>query len=33
MRPCQVDQTYVIPREHHNPMELHAAIAAWDGDR
>ena len=29
----KVDQTYVIPREHHNPIELHATIAAWDGDR
>jgi xanthine dehydrogenase YagR molybdenum-binding subunit len=29
----KVDQSYVIPREHHNPMELHATIAAWDGDR
>jgi xanthine dehydrogenase YagR molybdenum-binding subunit len=23
----------VIPRENHNPIELHATIAAWDGDR
>jgi xanthine dehydrogenase YagR molybdenum-binding subunit len=29
----KVDQTYVHPRENHNPIELHAAIAAWDGDR
>jgi xanthine dehydrogenase YagR molybdenum-binding subunit len=29
----KVDQSYVIPREHHNPMEMHATIAAWDGDR
>ena len=29
----KVDQTYVIPRENHNPMEMHATIAAWDGDR
>jgi xanthine dehydrogenase YagR molybdenum-binding subunit len=28
-----VDQTYVIPRENHNPIEMHATIAAWDGDR
>src|SRR5947207_844048 len=27
------DQTYVIPRENHNPIEMHATIAAWDGDR
>lgn len=29
----KVDQTYVIPRENHNPIELHATIAAWQGDR
>ncbi|MGQ0651115.1 MAG: xanthine dehydrogenase family protein molybdopterin-binding subunit, partial [Betaproteobacteria bacterium] len=29
----KVDQTYVIPREHHNPIEMHATIAAWDGAR
>ena len=29
----KVDQTYVIPRENHNPIELHATIAAWEGDR
>jgi len=29
----KVDQTYVHPRENHNPIELHATIAAWDGDR
>jgi xanthine dehydrogenase YagR molybdenum-binding subunit len=29
----KVDETYVIPREHHNPIELHATIAQWDGDR
>src|SRR2546425_3896211 len=28
-----VEQTYVIPRENHNPIEMHATIAAWDGDR
>jgi hypothetical protein len=27
-----VDQTYVIPREAHNPIEMHATIASWDGD-
>ena len=31
--PVKVDHTYVMPREHHNPIELHATIAAWDGDR
>jgi xanthine dehydrogenase YagR molybdenum-binding subunit len=28
-----VDQTYTIPRENHNPIEMHATIAAWEGDR
>ena len=31
--PVKVDHTYVMPREHHNPIELHATIAAWAGDR
>ncbi|WP_188187805.1 xanthine dehydrogenase family protein molybdopterin-binding subunit [Nonomuraea sp. SYSU D8015] len=26
-------QTYRLQREHHNPMEPHATIARWDGDR
>ena len=30
---AQVDATYVTPMEHHNPMEPHATIARWDGDR
>lgn len=29
----KVDQTYVIPRENHNPIEMHATVAAWEGDR
>src|SRR5207253_6423284 len=29
----KTDQTYVIPRENHNPIEMHATVAAWDGDR
>lgn len=29
----KVDQTYIIPRENHNPIEMHVTIAAWDGDR
>jgi xanthine dehydrogenase YagR molybdenum-binding subunit len=28
-----VDVVYTTPVEHHNPMEPHATIAAWDGDR
>ncbi|MEU6578689.1 xanthine dehydrogenase family protein molybdopterin-binding subunit [Streptomyces sp. NPDC046805] len=26
-----VDSTYLIPREDHNPIEMHATTAAWDG--
>jgi xanthine dehydrogenase YagR molybdenum-binding subunit len=29
----KLEQTYVIPRENHNPIELHATVAAWDGNR
>lgn len=29
----KLDATYVTPIEHHNPMEPHATIAAWDGDK
>jgi xanthine dehydrogenase YagR molybdenum-binding subunit len=29
----KIDQRYVIPRENHNPIEMHATIAAWDGER
>lgn len=29
----RIDHTYIIPRENHNPIELHATIAAWDGER
>src|SRR5438445_87613 len=29
----KIEHTYVIPRENHNPIEMHATIAAWDGDR
>src|SRR5205085_10739491 len=31
--PVKVDQTYVMPRENHNPIEMHATIAAWQGER
>lgn len=31
--PVQVDQTYVTPTEVHNPIELHATVAAWEGDK
>ena len=29
----QVDATWQTPIEHHNPMEPHATIADWSGDR
>lgn len=29
----KIDLTYRTPIEHHNPMEPHAAIADWDGDK
>lgn len=28
----KVDNSYVIPRENHNPIEMHATIAAWEGE-
>jgi xanthine dehydrogenase YagR molybdenum-binding subunit len=31
--PVRLDLTYTTPVEHHNPMEPHATIALWDGDR
>jgi xanthine dehydrogenase YagR molybdenum-binding subunit len=29
--PFKVDETYVTPTETHNPIELHASVAVWDG--
>ena len=31
--PVQIDATYVTPSETHNPMEMHATVAAWDGHK
>jgi xanthine dehydrogenase YagR molybdenum-binding subunit len=31
--PVKLDQTYVTPAETHNPLELHATIAVWEGPR
>src|SRR5919107_617546 len=31
--PVRVEAEYRIPVEHHNPMEPHAAVAVWEGDR
>ncbi len=30
---ARLDATYITPMEHHNPMEPHATIARWDGNR
>jgi xanthine dehydrogenase YagR molybdenum-binding subunit len=30
--PHRVDAVYTTPRHNHNPIELHAATLAWDGD-
>jgi xanthine dehydrogenase YagR molybdenum-binding subunit len=27
-----IEQTYTTPDEHHNPMEMHATIAVWQGN-
>lgn len=29
----KVDAEYTIPIEHHNPMETHATLARWEGDK
>jgi xanthine dehydrogenase YagR molybdenum-binding subunit len=31
--PVKIDQTYVTPAETHNPIELHATTAIWDGPK
>jgi xanthine dehydrogenase YagR molybdenum-binding subunit len=31
--PVTVDAVYVHPREHHNAIELHVTVAAWEGER
>ena len=31
--PVQVDETYITPVETHNPMEMHATVAVWDGSK
>jgi xanthine dehydrogenase YagR molybdenum-binding subunit len=31
--PVKIDQTYITPVETHNPIELHASVVFWDGDR
>jgi len=29
---AKIDQRYHTPTEHHNPMETHGTVAAWDGE-
>lgn len=31
--PVKLDATYVTPSETHNPMEMHATTAVWDGKK
>jgi len=31
--PVQVDEVYRTPVETHNPMEMHATVAVWDGKK
>ena len=30
--PVKIDATYITPVETHNPIEMHASVAVWDGD-
>jgi len=30
--PVRIDETYATPAETHNPIELHATVAVWDGE-
>jgi xanthine dehydrogenase YagR molybdenum-binding subunit len=31
--PVKVDNVYRTPHQHHNPIEAHSIVVAWDGDR
>ncbi len=31
--PVTIDATYTTPYQNHNPMELHASVAEWSGDK
>jgi Aerobic-type carbon monoxide dehydrogenase, large subunit CoxL/CutL homologs len=31
--PVKITAEYTIPIEHHNPMEMHGAIAFWEGEK
>jgi xanthine dehydrogenase YagR molybdenum-binding subunit len=30
--PVKIDATYITPNETHNPIELHATVAVWEGE-
>ncbi|WP_036484896.1 xanthine dehydrogenase family protein molybdopterin-binding subunit [Myxosarcina sp. GI1] len=30
---AKIDASYTVPTEHHNPIEPHATIAVWQGDK
>jgi xanthine dehydrogenase YagR molybdenum-binding subunit len=30
--PVKIEHEYILPKEVHNPMELHATTVVWDGD-
>ncbi len=30
--PVKIDATYITPIETHNPIEMHASVAVWEGD-
>jgi xanthine dehydrogenase YagR molybdenum-binding subunit len=30
--PVKIDATYITPVETHNPIEMHASVAVWEGD-
>jgi xanthine dehydrogenase YagR molybdenum-binding subunit len=31
--PVKIDATYITPNEFHSPIEMHASVAVWEGDR
>ncbi|HEX8407458.1 MAG TPA: xanthine dehydrogenase family protein molybdopterin-binding subunit [Thermoanaerobaculia bacterium] len=31
--PVKIDRMYTTPYQHHNPLEAHSLVAAWDGDK
>jgi xanthine dehydrogenase YagR molybdenum-binding subunit len=31
--PVKVDENYITPIETHNPVEMHATVAVWEGDK